>query len=644
MTPEEIMYSIKCIVCNCVKKNGVRKKFRFSYPQTAQEFLDAINFNKDDVKTRLADIDNAERLLANDIYCHPNCKRLYLMKFYNSNAKCILCKGEICSKCNLDIETAKDLLAKSEEEGESDISFSLKNAFDAELGVFKTQCFAHETCKTDFLLPSRVANLEIYAEIINPIIDDMIDGNYYLSISDIRAELAASYPGHSFYNHKIKKYLCSAYPAQLTFCTPYKKNESEIVYSSTVTSSAILAKLSHLNIAKQAGKMIRDALKKVDFGLQDSFCDSDDLNDSWNQTRMPECLIEFFTTVLNTRKADLISSNRTSSVADSDENEGDETDYESEDEDNNLENSEGISGPRVGSTKKKRMPKVRLANSFFQTLFYAVHNGKKKTPLHTMMAHLVYDISKSKELITTLGRSGYSLSYTEYRRCRDKLINYILEKDSDERVPLPSHLNRSDFTIAAIDNWDHGDKSSLSGTKSNHDSVTVLFQNKTTDNCTLRKPKLSDFTFTSDNRKMNPLKCQALETYQKPPTKKLSLPLDFPVVPNPTYEDSNVSKIVCTARNASIPSEFKINNDFPSPDWKTIPSWSGSHALLPKADVKLKVVGYLPVFPYPITKHESVYSLLINLNSIAISLEQDVLEILFVMRELCLLFFTPLCL
>ena len=50
-----------------------------------------------------------------------------------------------------------------------------------------------------------------------------------------------------------------------------------------------------------------------------------------------------------------------------------------------------------------------------------------------------------------------------------------------------------------------------------------------------------------------------------------------------------------------------------------------SHALLSKADVKLKVVGYLPVFPYPITKHESVYSLLINLNSIAISLEQDVL-------------------
>ena len=67
MTTEEILYSIKCIVCNYAKKNDVRKKFRFSYPQTAQEFLDALNFNKDDVKNRLADIDNSERLLVNEI-------------------------------------------------------------------------------------------------------------------------------------------------------------------------------------------------------------------------------------------------------------------------------------------------------------------------------------------------------------------------------------------------------------------------------------------------------------------------------------------------------------------------------------------------------------------------------------------------
>ena len=67
-----------------------------------------------------------------------------------------------------------------------------------------------------------------------------------------------------------------------------------------------------------------------------------------------------------------------------------------------------------------------------------------------MMAHHVYDICKSKELITTLSRSGYSISYTEYRLCRDKLISFILEKDSDERVPFPSHLNRKLLIIGII--------------------------------------------------------------------------------------------------------------------------------------------------------------------------------------------------
>ena len=395
-------------------------------------------------------------------------------------------------------------------------------------------------------------------------------------------------------------------------CVGFKKNKSEIVNSSTVTSSAILAKLNHLNIAKQAGKMIRMALKQVDFGLQDSFCDSNDLNDSWDQTRMPECLIEFFTSLLNMRKSDLIGSNRNSLVDDIDteDHENDEMNHESEDEDHNLNEREDTSIPRVASRKKKKKPKVRLANSFFQTLFYAVHNGQKKTPLHTMMAHHVYDICKSKELITTLSRSGYSISYTEYRLCRDKLISFILEKDSEERVPFTSHLNQKDFTIAAIDNWDHGDKSSLSGTKAKHDSVTVLFQNKTTDNCNLRKPKISNFTITSGNRDVHLLKCQTLETYWKPVTKKLPLPLDFPVVPNPMYEDSTLSKIVCTARNASIPPEYKITQ---FPHWSTIPSWLGSHALLSKADVKLKVVGYLPVFPIYLSVHHTVMNSLFRL-------------------------------
>ena len=113
-------------------------------------------------------------------------------------------------------------------------------------------------------------------------------------------------------------------------------------------------------------------------------------------------------------KSDLIGCNRNSIVDDIDteDHENDEMNHDSEDEDHGLNERKENSIPRVASRKKK--PTVRLANSFFQTVFYGAHNGQKKTPLHTMMAHHAYDICKSKELITTLIRSGYSISYTEY--------------------------------------------------------------------------------------------------------------------------------------------------------------------------------------------------------------------------------------
>ena len=39
----------------------------------------------------------------------------------------------------------------------------------------------------------------------------------------------------------------------------------------------------------------------------------------------------------------------------------------------------------------------------------------------------------------------------------------------------------------------------------------------------------------------------------------------------------------------------------------------------------LKKVAFLPVLPHPVTKHETVYTCLVNLSSIAATLKQDVL-------------------
>jgi hypothetical protein len=48
-------------------------------------------------------------------------------------------------------------------------------------------------------------------------------------------------------------------------------------------------------------------------------------------------------------------------------------------------------------------------------------------------------------------------------------------ESSKEGIPFPSHFNKTQFTIAAFDNFDH-DEATLSSIGGSHDIVTVLFQ------------------------------------------------------------------------------------------------------------------------------------------------------------------------
>ena len=53
---------------------------------------------------------------------------------------------------------------------------------------------------------------------------------------------------------------------------------------------------------KSAAKTIREALVKIDFGLQDKFCDAKELKHSLSTTRMPDELTSFFSALLNIEK------------------------------------------------------------------------------------------------------------------------------------------------------------------------------------------------------------------------------------------------------------------------------------------------------------------------------------------------------
>ena len=92
-----ILYDVKCIICDVVKCNQEQTKFRISTYFKANLFVVAVKRNDDDVTVRLADIDDLSRLLASDIYYHPNCMKPYMNKFERKQL-CLICKSPASRK------------------------------------------------------------------------------------------------------------------------------------------------------------------------------------------------------------------------------------------------------------------------------------------------------------------------------------------------------------------------------------------------------------------------------------------------------------------------------------------------------------------------------------------------------------------
>ena len=99
--------------------------------------------------------------------------------------------------------------------------------------------------------------------------------------------------------------------------------------------------------------------------------------------------------------------------------------------------------------------------SVFQILYYIMFNGRKKTPLQTLLGQTFHDVCKSKTLISSLNLLGISVSYDEVLRHQTNLTNYMIDTSS-AILPLPSHFDPKSFNMAAFDNFDH-EEATLSG-------------------------------------------------------------------------------------------------------------------------------------------------------------------------------------
>ena len=112
----------------------------------------------------------------------------------------------------------------------------------------------------------------------------------------------------TFLNRDMKQLIISHYGHSVTISPNSRVNESDIIFSSDISAADIVIKLKNQDIMQEAGTQLRKVLKDVDFGLQDSFCDSTDLKSSWERTRIPGPLLTFLSALFKVPKYKLFQS------------------------------------------------------------------------------------------------------------------------------------------------------------------------------------------------------------------------------------------------------------------------------------------------------------------------------------------------
>ena len=245
-------------------------------------------------------------------------------------------------------------------------------------------------------------------------------------------------------------FLLEHFQDKIQFCESEQANKSLIAFSSNLETRDVIKKLRSFNTVKIAAHAIRKCLLEADVGLEDKYCDAQELNHSWKDMVLPARLVAFYSVLYNVKQIKLLAETTT----------------------NCHDSSEVKSEVNESVTEGREITKVK---ALYQIMYYNIHNGRRRTPLHLMAAHNIYEKCKTRELED---RIGVCISYNEIQRERKSLPHYTFKHGEDWGVPIPSHLVKENFTIAAFDNFNHTDRSSTSRILSNHDTVTVPFQEK----------------------------------------------------------------------------------------------------------------------------------------------------------------------
>lgn len=195
--------------------------------------------------------------------------------------------------------------------------------------------------------------------------------------------------------------------------TPY------VFFSANLHKEEVADIIRSCNPVAECTTLLREALQKVDFGLNDKFCDAQDLRNSWMESKVSEVSVIFFSTLFNIYP-------------------------------NTSEEHEGLENEHEESEIGKHYQQWKLkSQTLLQILYYNTFRGAWKTPFHIMVGDSVHEKSKSKSLITSLNHAGLSVSYPEVILHHHNLAQDAL-KQSPSEVKMQSHFKNDSYTIGAL--------------------------------------------------------------------------------------------------------------------------------------------------------------------------------------------------
>ena len=320
-----------CVICGKKQEKNEVRKYRICEKPRAQNLIDAAILLKDEVYTRISYLKTVQEIFSADLRYHRDCFNKYLHKYnYARNPR---------GTENIEQEKSK------------------RHYFNK------------------------------YVQFL----ENIIEQGRGITLSEVR-DLIKEKEGVDIFTNEIKLFMKETFGDRIQFCAAERKNQSILVCSSSITVNDAINLLRNTNVVKEAASKLCHALLKIDFGIDEKFCDSEELKTSWQTTRMPDDLITFLCELNNTNKSSFLHSYFSTEVA----NDNDEDENEQYDVENPI----------------SRMHfKVSLFHSIFQILYYNIHRGKKNTPLHIMNAAEIYEKCKSRELITSFNRCGVCVSY-----------------------------------------------------------------------------------------------------------------------------------------------------------------------------------------------------------------------------------------